>query len=359
MTERNKPDAQSEVVIYRDQELIITVSQRIAPAAVELLVRTIYGTSGIRYQHTNQTTKIQDLGGPLFFHLRIAGQLVGTYCLDERILALESSQIVSFYGRYLAVDQQESGKGYGRLLKQKAIEYIEQNTPSPLLFYSFIEEKNSRSMAISNKQGFQSIATLRTYFFRRYAPKKDPRLRIARADELGLIKDLLRDFYANYSFKTFAHIGYQDQYFVLKEADQIVAGIQANPVVWRFHQMSGIKGWILMNLVPRLGVSRRFFNPAHNSFLVLEGLFFKEGRDELMPVLLESVLAHFDQHSAMWEIDEKDPLVALLKQKSMGILSGFQGDVKTHVLVKAIGLLDQDQHLLSKSPLYVSCFDYS
>lgn len=351
------PNSQPEVEIYRNGESIMTAGGTIDPAAIDLLKRTIYGTKGVRYQHTNQQTKIHDLAKPLFFHLRRAGQLIGTYCLDERTLDLGSVQTSGFYGRYLAVDEAHSGKGYGRLLKQQAVAYVEQHTPSPFLFYSFIEGKNVRSIAISQKEGFQSVATLKTYFFRRYSPVQDKRFSPATADDLQQLQPLLRQFYQSYRFKTFAQIGYQHQYFVLKEQGQIVAGVQANPVAWRFYQMPGVMGWVLMNLVPLISASRRFFNPARNEFAVLEGIYFQKDRPELLPVLLESVLAHYGLHSAMCEVDQLDPLVGLLLHPSMGRLSGFEKDVKTHVLVKAVGL--SEPVIESKAPVYVSCFDYA
>jgi hypothetical protein len=121
--------------------------------------------------------------------------------------------------------------------------------------------------------------------------------------------------------------------------------------------MPGAMGWVLMNLVPLLSASRRFFNPAHNEFAVLEGMYYQRGRPELMPILLESVLAHYGLHSAMCEVDQRDPLVELLLHPSMGRLSGFEKGVQTHVLVKAVGL--SEQVVESKAPIYVSCFDYA
>ncbi|MVM33881.1 GNAT family N-acetyltransferase [Spirosoma sp. HMF4905] len=357
MSELNLVNPKHEEEIYRHGDLVLTVGHRIDPAAVDLLKRTIYGTRGVRYQHTNQETKINDLVKPLFFHLRQADRLIGTYCLDERTLEMGSVQTTGFYGRYLAVEETYSGKGYGRLLKQQAMTYVEQQTPSPFLFYSYIEAKNVRSVAISQKEGFQSVATLKTYFFRRYSPVQDKRFSVATANDLHHIQPVLNQVYRSYRFKTFAHIGYQNQYFVLKEQGQIVAGVQANPVCWRFYQMPGVMGWVLMNLVPLVSATRRFFNPARNEFVVMEGLYYQKGRPELLRILLESVLAHFGLHSAMCEIDQSDPLVPQLLHSSMGALSGFEKGVNTYVLVKATGL--SEHHVQAKSPVYVSCFDYA
>ena len=352
-----KSDRANEENVYKEGDLVITVKPALDPAGVALLKRTVYGTNGVRYQHTNQESKIQDLNNPFFFHLHQGGKLVGVYCLDKRPIDLTLGETTGFYGRYLAVDEASSGKGFGHLLKQKAIDYVEAHTPTPFLFYSYIEEKNARSLAISNRQDFRSIAILKTFIFRRYSPVKDQRFAVASETDLNGLTVLLKRFYRQYTFKTFTHIGYKGNYCTLKEDGQIVAGIQANPVSWRFLQMPGLSGWFMMNVLPLLSATRRFFNPACFNFVVLEGLYLKEGRQDLLPVLLESVLAHFGLHSAMCQIDVKDPLITLFGGKAMGRISGFQQDVKAHVMVKAVGI--PENWILTQRPQYVSCFDFS
>lgn len=357
MNESISPGGASGETIYEQDDLRITVGHALESYGLTLLKNTVYGTKGIRYQHTNQETKVRDLVSPFFFHLWQGDELIGMYCLDERQLDIENRLITGFYGRYLSVAESRSNKGYGRLLKLKAMEYAERHTSSPFLFYSYIEEKNERSMAISVNENFRSIALLKTYFFRRYAPVKDKRFGVATADDLTRIIPLLSRFYRHYTFKTFAHIGYRGQYFVLREGAHIVAGVQANPVCWRFIQMPGLWGPLIMKLAPLLPLTRWYFNPARQAFAVLEGFYHSEGRAHLLPVLLESVLAHLGLHSAMWLIDERDPLTPLLSQKEMGSFSSFRVGITTHVLVKSVGT--PDAWLLNQRPLYVSCFDYS
>jgi hypothetical protein len=59
----------------------------------------------------------------------------------------------------------------------------------------------------------------------------------------------------------------------------------------------------------------------------------------------------------LWQLDEKDPIRALLSNQSMGLLSGYQKGVRTHVLVKPVNIsLDQ---LAIGAPVYVSSFDFA
>lgn len=335
----------------------MTVMRLIDPAGVTLLKHAVYGTSGVRYQQTQQEIKAKDLHNPLFFHLYLGSKLIGLYCLDERLLDLETGPTVSFYGRYLVVDATYFSRGYGRLLKHEAIGYVKQRTTCPFLFYAFIEEKNLRSQVISQGEGFYSIARLKTFIFRRYSPLLDERFAVASANDLSTVLPMLDQLYRNHTFKTFVHIGYNDNYFILKERGQIVAGVQANPVCWRFTHMPGLSGWVTMNLIPLLSATRRFFNPSRYTFVVLEGMYFQPGQQKLLPVLLESVLAYFGLHSAMLQIDEKDPILPLFESNRMGPISGFQHGVKTHVMVKVVGL--ESDSSLSQRPQYVSSFDFS
>ncbi|RYF45411.1 MAG: hypothetical protein EOO39_51340, partial [Cytophagaceae bacterium] len=86
-------------------------------------------------------------------------------------------------------------------------------------------------------------------------------------------------------------------------------------------------------------------------------VYLREGQVELLPLLLESVLAHFKVHTALWQFDVKDPFIQLLNSHPMGWLSQFQPGVTTHVMVKAVDLPPAIQ--LGKEPVYVSSFDYT
>lgn len=359
MDELSAKDQPNKDVVYRSERICIVVKKVADEAAVELLKQTIYGTNGVRYQHTGQEHKISQLHNPHFFHLVDNDQLIGVYCLDERKVTLSDGLIVSgFYGRYLAVAENQQGKGYGHLLKAEAVHYIEKHTEAPCVFYSYIEEKNTRSLRISKTAGFQSVALLKTFVFRRYSPKIAPRFtRLMNSEQANLLEKLGL-FYTNHTLKTFAKIGYQTNYFVLKEKDEIIAGVQANPVCWKFSNMPNLGGWFMMNILPLFSATRRFFNPTNYRFLALEGIYVKQGHEQEVAVLLESVLAHFHCHSALLQIDLKDPLNTLFTDsKTMGRLSGFQKGINTHVMVKTVP--DEQTQYFDQQPVYVSSFDFT
>jgi hypothetical protein len=348
---------EQEQLIFKDGPLRITVNYQLSGQGLTLLKQTVYGTTGIRYQHTNQETKAKDLVNPLFFQLWRSDQVIGLYCLDRFMVSLNPYQLPAHYGRYLTVSEAEGHKGYGSLLKRIAINYAEQITPSHFLFYSFIEAKNQRSLQISLKEEFLSVTRLNTYFFRRLWPMADKRVGRVSLDEMDQVRALLEERYQHYALYTSHGIGYQGNYFALKESGRIVAGIQANPVCWRIKQLPYKGSDLLIRVLPHLPLVRRLFNPDAFAFAAIEGLYLAKGREELLPVLLESVLAQTGLYSAMWQIDERDSTMALIEANSMGAMSGFESDVKTHVLIKPLGLAEG--WVNSTAPVYASSFDYS
>ncbi|WP_211325287.1 GNAT family N-acetyltransferase [Larkinella arboricola] len=347
----------SDSTILLQNDTLELVVKPVADVAVaDLLATIVYGAHGIRYRHSGRELKIGQFQNPLYFHLYVSGTLQGFYCLDRRTVTGPWGPIDGFYGRYLAVSEAFQGRGYGRLLKSEAVRYVERQFTPPYLFYSYIEEKNVRSMRLSNERGFASYGQLKTFVFRRLRPRPDPRVARIPPAELTAFLPRLQAAYQTYALKTDARIGYQGNYFGLKEGNEWVAGVQANPVSWQFLTMPGTSGWLMMYVLPHLPLLNRLFSPSYR-FLALEGPYLQPGREALLPTLLESVLAHFQLSSALIQIDSQDPLLPTVTT-NMGLFSGFES-VNTHVMIKAHGLTPDQLERLQHAPFYCSSFDYT
>jgi len=347
-------------VVYAAEGIRITVDQAASPQGIALLQKTMYGTNGPKYSHTGQEQKVAHITGPHFFDFWVGEEVVGTYCLSERQLQTPSGSVTSFYGRYLAIAPAYSGQGYGSLLKTEAVRYLERITAGAHLFYSYIEEANARSMRISAKEGFTSLAQLEALVFGRLYPQKDWRFARLPSDELGAMRALLTTAYQSYSFVQLDHL-YDDQnYFVLRENGEIIAGVQANPVLWRIVEMPGLSGRIMLNVLPHLPILKRIINPSQYAFAALEAVYLKPGREPELFVLLESVLAHFQVTSALLMLDTNAPLSRLLKSSGkLGILNSLKKNIYTEVMVKLNGLTTDGVKQSPQQPLYTSAFDYT
>ena len=343
-------------IIFREEQVTITVDQEIDDSVIDLLKATIYGTSGPKYQHTGQEIKLQNLKNPLFFTLRNQDETIGFYCLCEREIWIDSENYLGYYGRYFAVDNNYQGNGYGKLIKKVAAEYIQTYNTKPSILYAYIEENNTRSLNVFQKLDFISITTLETIIFSRLYPKADNRVSRISDEELPEIIGELELQNAHTIFRTFENINYQNNYFVLKENGRIVAGLQANPTCWKIIEMEGFGGKILLKVLPHIPILKRLINPNKYDFLAIEGIVIALGYEDYLYPLLEGVLHHFSMTSALIELDSKSSILKLFKERgNLGLLNAIKKDVKTHVMIKSFNC---------KSPIpqgeaYVSSFDFT
>ncbi|MBD0256413.1 MAG: GNAT family N-acetyltransferase, partial [Cytophagales bacterium] len=259
--------------IYQEGPVRVTVSRQAGAGTVQLLQRTVYGTSGPRYQHTGQEQKAHQIAGPRYFEAWAGATLAGTYCLSERTVQTPAGPVTGFYGRYLSVHPDHGGKGYGRLLKREAVAYAAGVTPQPHVFYSYVEEANGRSMRLSTGEGFADLSTLEALLFSRPYPKPDARVSRLPAARYPEMRQRLQTAYAAYTLVQFARLFYGGHYFLLEQGGEIVAGVQANPVRWRIVDMPGLSGKLVMHVAPHLPVLGRLINPDRYAFAALEALY--------------------------------------------------------------------------------------
>lgn len=344
-------------VIYQVGELYISVEPTFDDSIVNLLKKTTYGTKGPKYQHTGQAIKLQNIKNPFFFKLQKAGETIGFYCLCEREIWVGTENYLGYYGRYLAVDEKHQGNYYGKLLKSVAVEYVEKNSISPSILYSYIEENNTRSLSISQKSGFSSIATLETIIFSRLYPQADNRVVRINSEELSFVLEKLELQHSQTILRTFENINYQNNYFVIKQNGRIVAGLQANPVRWKIMDMEGVGGKVMLKVLPHIPILKRLINPEKYNFLAIEGIFMTPYSESFLYDLIEGVLHYFSMSSALFQLDSQSPYLKLFKKKKkLGLLNAIKKDVKTQVMIKSINL---NKSAIQRGEAYVSSFDFT
>lgn len=347
-------------IIYAKDQLVITVSEQASKEAIDLLKRTVYGTHGPKYQHMGQEKKCLHISDPYFFNMWVNEKLAGTYCLSGRVVNIKIGKMKSYYGRYLTIHPPYMGKGYGQILKRKAIEYMENVNKQPYLLYSYIEEHNQRSLKISESERFLNIGKLDTVVFSRLYPKKDKRFQRLDSSALSHMLGLLEEAYKDYCLVNFEKVYYEQNYFVLKEQGEIIAGVQANPIEWRIIDLPGLSGKMIIKIVPKIPIVKRLFNPEKYQFVALEALYFKAGREDDLFILLESVIAHFQYTSALIVLDEKSSICKLLKDSGkLGIMNSLKSYIYTFVMTKANGFDSINIKAYESQPIYTCSFDYT
>jgi hypothetical protein len=343
-----------ENIIFKSMNIYICVSDTANEESKNLIENTSFGNKGFKYQHAGVRDKIVNLKNPTFFYLYSDNTLIGFYGLCRRkVNFLSLKNVDAFYGRYLTIIPNYYQQGYGKLLKKEAIKYIESHYENPI-FYSYIEQNNIHSLQISKNEGFLSKALIKSLVFFRFFPRKSSHVSIIQPHELPKIKTLLNSSYQKHSLFLLENIGYQGNYFVYKENEEIIAGIQANPVLWNILKIEGILGKML-KIIKYIPLLNKIISEKYK-FLAIEGVYIKETHEQsdVLYRLLEGVLAHFQYNSALLQLDETDKLaIKINSEKKLGLLSKLNHPVTTHLMVKASNIA------LPNECVYISSFDFT
>ena len=130
-----------------------------------------------------------------------------------------------------------------------------------------------------HQAGYEYIRSFLTVAFSRFNPKPDRRVMKLTEAEKPEMKELLLDYYRNYSLFTPEYAFYGDKYYVLKEGNEIIAGACAIPTTNKIYEIPGIRGWVMVKVLPRAPYFRRLFRPGEFHFLVLDAIDCKKGKE--------------------------------------------------------------------------------
>jgi hypothetical protein len=338
-------------IFFNEDNLSIYVSDTYNNEALELLENAVFGNKGIRYKHTNLHQTLSKLINPYFFYLYQQDELIGFYCLCKRNINFNQKNIDAFYGRYFV--SKHMGFGHGKLLKYQAVKYAESINVRSILFYSYIEQNNIHSLNISKNQNFISHAQIQSFLFFRFSPKICVNIDKISKNEISTIRELLKHNYKEHSLLLLENIGYDGNYFVYKENGQIIAGLQANPVLWKIIKIDGLLGRLLKT-IDKIPYLNRMLNTNYQ-FLAIEGIYLKaDCKEDILYKLLEHTLAHFKFNTALLQLDQKDILAKkLVLDKKLGIVNQLNETIITHVMLKT------ETHNIDESPIYISSFDFA
>lgn len=166
--------------------------------------------------------------------------------------------------------------------------------------------------------------------------------------------DSLIEHYQEYSWTDLDYSFDPQNYYILKENNEILAGMQVKEFCWTIENLPGISGKIIVNTFHRLPVLKELFNPRNYQFLKIGNIYVKKGFEKKLIGLIEAVLVLKGLKTCITYINTKtnqDQLIAKLLQS--GLLSSSSLEVK--VFVKGN---DPQANLWSEhEPLFISISD--
>jgi hypothetical protein len=370
--------------IFDYKGLEVRISDNANEGILEILNHAIQGSEGgLRFSLQNIAPRIAAYKDRIrFVSLYKKKQITGTVGSCFRISGQGRLKYPTSYLRYLAFqstyqsdltwrerrkESKNPDKDYS--FKQKTLEIFSKPHLLEIkdvfegdkhISYAFVESMNERSKNLVNQAGYEYIRSFLTIAFSRFYPKSDKRVTKLSNNEKVKMESLLLEYYRDYSFFTTEYSFFGDRYYVLKEGDDIIAGVNAIPSVYKVYDVPGIWGWVMMKILPKAPFYRKLFRPGEFRYLVFDAIYCKEGREDLLANLFEAACAAEGFHTGLTWLDDRSQLYDKIKTGAkMGALNRMLNAKPGLVYTKFINLTQEERDYFYDAPAYISGFDFS
>jgi hypothetical protein len=240
------------------------------------------------------------------------------------------------------------------------MELVRNADQRKVIYIGCVEKGNIRSYRVVENAGYKPIGLLTVNAFSRFFPKPNDKIERVNTDaEKSEVIHLLHKQYENHSLVHFNYIFLGDNYFVIRQKGEIVAGCQFHLAQWKINQMPGISGKVILNVLPVTPLVNKLFNPKKFQFLAIEGIYFKEGHVNMLLQLIEGLLYQQKMHSALFWLAEDCPYrKTLLETNKLGLLHSFVKNSGARVMASYKNLSEDEIRLVENHPQFASSFDY-
>ncbi len=364
--------------------LEVKVSDFASEGILDILNHSVQGSEGgMRFSLQNIAQRIAAYGDQIrFISLYKKNKITGTVGACFRISGQGSLRYPSTYIRYLtfqstyqtdinwrkrkkAVIKHEPEDSF----KQKTLEIFSRPHILELpdvfekdkhIMYAFVESMNERSKNLVNQVGYEYVRSFLTVAFSRFYPKLHPDVALLTDAEKPKMNDLLLSFYKNYSFFTTEYAFYGNRYYILKNKDEIIAGVCAIPTTYKVYDVPGIWGWVMMKILPGIPLLRKLFKPGEFRYLVFDAIYCKKGEEPKLADLFESACAAEGFNTGLTWLDDRSELYDKLRTDvKMGALNRMLNAKPGLVYTKFINLTEEEKNYFYDAPAYISGFDFS
>jgi len=373
---------EKSIIDYKGLE--VRISDYATEGMLDILSHAVQGSEGgLRFSLQNIGPRIAAYKDQIrFVSLYKKNQITGTVGSCYRISGQGKLRYPTSYLRYLAFQSTyQSDLNWRRrskavikpekddTFKQKTLEIFSKPHMLDLkdvfegdkhVMYAFVESMNERSKNLVNQAGYEYIRSFLTVAFSRFSPKCDARVTKLKEEDKAKMESILLRYYKDYSFFSTDYSFFGDRYYVLKEGDEIIAGVSAIPSVYKVYEVPGVWGWVMMSVLPKMPYFRRLFRPGEFRYLVFDAIYCKPGREELLADLFESACASEGFHTGLTWLDDRSLLFDKIRTGvKMGALNRMLNAKPGLVYARFINLTDKEKECFYDAPAYISGFDFS
>jgi hypothetical protein len=364
--------------------LEVRVSDHANEGILDILNHAVQGSEGgLRFSLQNIAARIAAYGDTIrFVSLYRKNQVTGTVGSCFRISGQGPLRYHTSYIRYLAFQSvYQSDPGWRRRrkelikpekddrFKEKTLEIFSKphllgienvSEEDKHIMYAFVESMNERSKNLVTQAGFEYIRSFLTVAFSRFSPEKDKRVTKLADDEKKKMESILNTYYKDYSFFSTEHSFFGDNYYILKEKNEIIAGVCAIPSAYKVYDIPGIWGWVIMKVLPGMPYFRRLFRPGEFRYLVFDSIYCKPGKEKLLSKLFETACAENGINTGLTWLDDRSTLYDKIRTGvKMGALNRMLNAKPGLVYTRFINITDEQKECFYDAPAYISGFDFS
>ena len=364
--------------------LEVKVSDHANDGILDILSHAVQGSEGgMRFQLQNIPSRIAAYGNQIrFISLYKKNKITGTVGACFRVSGQGDLRYPSTYIRYLAMQSTYQSEINWRKrekavikpepddsFKQKTLEIFSKPHMLELpdvfeedkhIMYGFIESMNERSKNLVHQAGYDYIRSFLTVAFSRFSPRADQRVSKIADNEKAEMNDLLNDFYKEYSFFAADYVFFDNRYYVLKENEEIIAGVCAIPTTYKVYDIPGVWGWVMMKVLPVVPYYKRLFRPGEFRYLVFDAIYCKKGRESVLARLFDSACAAEGFNTGLTWLDDRSELYDKIRTEvKMGSLNRMLNAKPGLVYTKFVNLTKEEKERFYDAPAYISGFDFS
>jgi GNAT superfamily N-acetyltransferase len=343
--------------IYEDRAagLTLEVEQGYPAELVDLARRTVWGTEGLLYRVHEIEQEIDSGPDPLSLLLHRQGKLVGILLLMRKSVEIGDTRLPVLYGTAIAVAPEYVAQGYGRLIAEQTKRRFLDEAPGPLMFYGYIESENARSLGLARAMGYESVGTFAALVVSRISPSDDPAVEPL-DDEEGMLQRLV-ETYGQHALLDFDLSYRPADFWVLRRANEIVAGVQVKVKCWTVIRAGGLPSFLL-RAMPWLPLTRRLLKRGQVfPFLSLGHLYSREGHENDLFCLVEALMKRRGVHAAVAYGDVACPVMSRLRGGRVGLLGRLGVDARAEVMAGFSHVPDDLQQEIRRRPLLISPID--
>lgn len=328
--------------------------------AIDFLDDIAWGTEGAVYEHKNTEQMVQHLHNPTFMTLNRNDEMIGTVVFCHLPIMVGDSSYNCYFVRYFAASPNIRGRGFMSRYGLKVMELIHDGETEKTIFYASIEMGNKSSYRAVKYSGYEQIGMVKTSGFSRFFPRRSKRMEQVKSEEdRNKVLSLLRDLYKEHALVHFKSLFLNDDYYVIRENGEIVAGCQMHRALWVVNDMGGKTGKFLMKVVPRIPLLNQLFNPDKFEFLAFEGIYVKPGYEKRLEELFEGLLAKEKLKSSMFWMGSTCPIrKRILEKIRPGLINAFVKDSDVYIMASFNDVNEKEIEDIKSRPKYASGFDY-